>query len=53
MSVFINYSVKSKFYDDYNKVVVGKMKDETSCIPIKECFVLKSKIYKFWENDNS
>ena len=53
MSVFINYSVKSKFYDDYNKVVDGKIKDETSRVKIKEFFVLKPKMYKFWENDNS
>ena len=26
MFVFSNYSAKSKYYDDSNKVVVGKMK---------------------------
>ena len=26
---FINYSAKSKHYDDSNKLVVGKMKYET------------------------
>ena len=25
---FSNYSAKSKYYDDSNKLVVGKMKDE-------------------------
>ena len=27
---FSNYSAKSKYYDDSNKLVVGKMKDETN-----------------------
>ena len=26
---FINYSTKSKYYDDSNKLVIGNMKDET------------------------
>ena len=26
--VFSNYSAKSKFHDDLNKLVIGKMKDE-------------------------
>ena len=26
---FLNYSSKSKYYDDSNKFVIGKMKDET------------------------
>ena len=36
---FSNYSTNSKFYDNLNKLVVGKMKDETVGVPIKE-FVL-------------
>ena len=32
---FSNYSNKSKFYDDLNKLVTGKMKDETGGIAIK------------------
>ena len=36
---FSNYSTNSKFYDNLNKLVVGKMKDETAGVPIKE-FVL-------------
>ena len=26
---FSNYSTKSKYYDDSNKLVIGNMKDET------------------------
>ena len=29
---FGNYSAKSKYYDDSNKLVVAKMKDETAAI---------------------
>ena len=31
---FSNCSAKSKYYDDSNKLVVGKIKDETGCIGI-------------------
>ena len=31
-----NYSTKSKYYDDSNKLVVGKMKDETASVPVEE-----------------
>ena len=31
---FSNYSTKSKYYDDSNKLVSGKMKDETGGIPV-------------------
>ena len=33
---FINYSTKSKYYDNLNKLVVGKMKYETAGIAIEE-----------------
>ena len=33
---FSNYSFKTKYYDDSNKLVVGKMKDETGGVAIKE-----------------
>ena len=32
---FSNYSAKSKYYDNSNKLVIGKMKDETGCVTIK------------------
>ena len=42
---FSNYSIKSKYYDDSNKLVIGKMKDNTSGVTIEEFFRLKSKMY--------
>ena len=41
---FSNYSKDSKFYDDSNKKVVSKMKDEMGGIIIDEFIGLKSKI---------
>ena len=40
-----NYSAKSKYYDDSNKVVVGKMKDKTAGTAVEEFDGLKPKIY--------
>ena len=31
---FNNYSTKLKYYDDSNKLVIGKMKDETRGVAI-------------------
>ena len=53
MSDFSNYSAKPKYYDDSNKLVVDKMKDETADIAIKELGVLKQKIYSFLVDDSS
>ena len=33
---FSNYSTKSKYYDNSNKLVIGKMKDETRGAVIEE-----------------
>ena len=33
---FSNYSTKSKYFDNSSKLVVGKMKDETNGVVIKE-----------------
>ena len=41
---FSNYSSESKYYDDSNAVVVGKMKDEMGGIAFENCFGLKPKI---------
>ena len=49
----INYMTKSKYYYDSNKLVVGKMKDETGGVAIEEFFGLKPKIYSFLVDDNS
>ena len=37
MFYFSNYSPKSKSYDDRNKLVVGKMKDETCGVTTEDC----------------
>ena len=50
---FSNYSTKSKYYGNSNKLVVGEMKDETAGVAIKEFVGLKPKIYSYLLDDNS
>ena len=45
------HSTKSK-YDNLNKLVVGKMKDETAGAAIEEFFGLKIKIHSSSIDDN-
>ena len=42
MVAFSNYWTKSKYYDNSNKLVVGKMKDETADVAIEEFVLLKN-----------
>ena len=42
---FSNYSTKSKYYDNSNKLVIGKMNDETAGDAIKDFVGLKPKMY--------
>ena len=42
-----NYSGKSKYYDNSNKLVIGKMKDEIGDVAIQELAGLKPKMYSF------
>ena len=44
---FSNYSTKSKYYDNSNKLNIGKMKDETGGDAIEEYVGLKPKMYSF------
>ena len=40
---FSDYSTKSKYYNDSNKLVIGKMKDEAGGVGIEEFVGLKPK----------
>ena len=48
---FSNYFTKSK-YDDSNKLVIGKMKDETGGVLVEEFVGLKPKMYSFLVDNN-
>ena len=50
---FNNYLTKSNYYDNSNKLGVGKMKDETGGIAIEEFGVIKPKMYSYLVNDDS
>ena len=52
MSDFRNYLTKSKYYDDSNKLVIGKMKDEFGGVAVQELVGLKPKIYSFLVHNN-
>ena len=50
---FSNYSIKSKCYDNWSKLVVGKIKDETADVAIKEFVRLKPKMLPYLLDHNS
>ena len=50
---FSNYSKDSKFFDDTNKKVIGKLKDEYDGIIIDQFIGLKSKMYSIKKIDGS
>ena len=50
---FSNFLSKSKYYDDSNKSVIGKMKDETGGFVIEEFVELKPKMCSFLVDDNT
>ena len=45
---FSNYLPKWKYYDDSNKLVIDKMKDETGGVAVKAFVGLKPKIIHSW-----
>ena len=49
----INYSTKSKYYDNSNKLVVGEMKDEAAGIANGEFVGIKLNRCSYLEDDNS
>ena len=44
---FSNYSAKSKYYDDSNKLVVSKMRDKTGGVALEEFVGLNPNMYSF------
>ena len=42
---FSDYSTNSKYYDNSNKLVIGKIKDEAAGVAIEEFVRLKPKMY--------
>ena len=50
---FSNFSTKSKYYDGSNKLVIGKIKDETDDVAIEQFDGLKLKLYSLLVDDNS
>ena len=50
---FSNYPAKSNYYDNSNKLVVGKMKDEKASVAIEEFVGLKPKRNLYFVDDNS
>ena len=49
---FSTCSTKSKYYDNPNKLVIRKMKDETGGVAIEEFVGLKPKMYSFLVDNN-
>ena len=47
---FSNYLTKSKHWNDSNKLVIGKMKDETADVVIKEFVESKPEMYSLMMN---
>ena len=50
---FSNYLNKSKYYNNSNKLVFVKIKDETSSVVIEEFVGLKPKMHSYLTNDIS
>ena len=50
---FSNYHQNSILFDESNKKVIGKMKDEISGVPIRKFIGLRSKMYSYVKNDEN
>ena len=50
---FSNYSTKSKYCDNWNKLVIDKIKNETAGVDTEEFVGLKPKIYSYLVDVNS
>ena len=53
MLVFTNYLTKSKCYDDWSKVVIGKKTVETRSVAIEEFVGFNPNMYLFLVDNNS
>ena len=53
MFYFSNYLTKSKYHNDSNKLVIGKLKDETGGVAIEGFVGLKPKMYSYLLDNNS
>ena len=51
--ILLIYSSKSTYYDDSNKLTIGKMEDETAGVVIEEFVRLKPKMYSFLVDHDS
>ena len=49
----INYSAKSKYYDDLKKLVIGQIKDGTGGVAIVEFIGLGPKVYSVLVDDSA
>ena len=47
-----NYPAKSKYYDNSNKLVIGKVKDGTGDVAIEKFVGMKPKMYSFLVENN-
>ena len=52
-SITIVKKMYRMYFVNSNKLIVGKMKDETGFFAIKECVGLKPKMYSFMVNGSS
>ena len=52
-TILTNINKYSKYYNDLNELVVGKMKNETGGVTIEEFVRLQPKMYSFLVDDNS
>ena len=50
---FSNYSNKSKYYNDSNTIVIGKMNHYTSGVTIEKFVGLKPKMFSLFVDNNS
>ena len=49
---FSDYNKNSKYYDDSNKKIIGKFKDESNGVPIIEFIGLRSKMYSYIKDND-